>query len=540
MTVSGAGSSITADFGVVGNFFNTNIGSQGIGSLSVLNGGTFINGLNDANCQSRCVLKISNGAGSQGTLLVDGAGSALNTVGSVQVGWASRFTQQVAGFDYGVAGGASVGRATVSGGGQVNSRSLIIGRVDPTTELTGTETSSGQVVVEGAGSAWTLLRNASQVGAQALLGLAGTFNGSGSLTVRNGGVMRLDGSDAPTQLSGLNVGTAGGDNASNSRGDITVRGAGSRLEFAGGNGFINLGRGNGNQAQMTIDQGGVVTGTTQHALGFVSVGRGGGDASLTIDGANSLMRLSGGDAVGGGAFLHVGRFDVVAGTGSVNVRNGARLEIDDRGQVLTSSNQTGMIIGNTAGSFGTMAISGPGSVVQIAGSTGATPYVGIGRDGGSGQLTISAGGRLEMSSDHLSRPSVAGSINYLPGDALFLNIGQRAAGNATQSSVGVVTVTGAGSAIAMTGTADRIMLVGDGNWQPGHAQHQQRRQRADHGPADRHRQRRRRQPEHERRRAAARRPAQRRAQPYPGRRRPRHWPRQRRQPAAPSSPTGRC
>lgn len=460
VTVTGAGSSITTDYGVVGNFFNTNIGSQGIGSLSVLAGGSFVNGLNDANCQSRCVLKISNGTGSQGNLLVDGAGSALTTVGQVQVGWGSRFTQAVAGFDYGVAGGAAVGRATVSGGAQVTSRSLIIGRLDTASELTGAETASGQVVVEGPGSLWTQVRNAALSGAAALLNLAGSNNSSGSLTLRNGGVMRLDGSQAATQLSGINVGTAAGGDATNSSGSITVRGAGSRLEFTGGNGFLNLGRGIGSVAQMTIDQGGVVTGTTPQAFGFVSVGRGGADGTLSIDGANSLMRLSGGDAVGGGAFLHVGRFDVVAGTGAVNVRNGARLEIDDRTQVLTSTNQTGMIVGNAAGSVGTMTISGPGSVVQIAGSTGKTPYVGVGRDGGTGSLTISNGGRLEMSSEHVSLPSPPNTNVYSAGEALFLTIGQRFTGNDGLPSVGTVTVTGAGSAIAMTGAADRIVQVG--------------------------------------------------------------------------------
>lgn len=425
-----------------------------------LDGASFINGLSDADCQLRCRLFFSNAAGSDGTLLVQGTGSTVSTVGGVRVGWASRFTQAVAGFDYGVAGGASQGRATVEAGGQVSSSFLDIGNRDLGSELRSTDTASGQVVVDGIGSVWHLVRNAAQTGAQALLRMAGVSQTTASLTVRNGGVVRLDASSAPTQLSGINVGNAAGADGSNSSGAITVTGAGSRLEFSGGIGFLNLGRGVGNVAQMTVANGGVVTGTTDQAFGFASVGRGGGNGTLTIDGSGSLMRLSGGDSAGGGAFLHVGRFDAVAGTGTVNVRNGGRLEIDDRNQVLTSGNQTGMIVGNSAGSQGAMNISGAGSSVLIAGSTGRTPFVGIGRDGGSGQLTISSGGRLDVSSEHVSVPN--DSI-YLPGDAVFLTVGQRNAGSDGLPSVGRLTVTGAGSELVLSGSADRIIQVGRGN-----------------------------------------------------------------------------
>lgn len=460
VVVSGAGSSITANVGVVGNFFNTNIGSQGVGSLSILDGATFINGLTDENCQLRCRLKVSNAAGSDGSLLVQGAGSTLSTVGNVQVGWASRFTQAVSGFDYGAAGGASQGRATVESGGQVSSSFLQIGTRDLNTELRSTDTSSGQVVVDGIGSMWHVVRQAAYSGAQALLRMASEAQTTASLMVRNGGVVRLDGSSDPTQLSGINLGTGSGADGSGSSAALTVTGTGSRLEFTGGNGFLNLGRGNGNLAQMTVANGGVVTGATDHAFGFVSVGRGGATGTLTIDGTGSLMRMSGGDAVNGGAFLHVGRTDVTAGTGTVNVRNGGRLEIDDRNQVLTSSNQTGMMLGNGAGSQGSMSISGAGSMVQIAGSTGRTPYVGIGRDGGAGQLTISAGGRLEVSSEHVSVPNPG---SYLSGDAVFLTVGQRFAGSDGLPSLGMLTVTGAGSELVMGGAADRFLHVGLGN-----------------------------------------------------------------------------
>ncbi|MFT3820087.1 MAG: hypothetical protein QM750_21155 [Rubrivivax sp.] len=464
VVVSGAGSSITADFGAVSGTYNTNVGSQGVGSLSVLNGASFINGLNDANCQLNCRLKVSNAAGSQGTLLVSGAGSTFDTVGGVQVGWASRFTLGgPQGIDYGIAGGASKGQASVLAGGTVGSSFLDIGRMDLNSELTGAETAGGKVVVDGAGSTWNLVRNAAQSGSIGLLNLASTYGSSGTLDIQNGGLVRLDGSSAPGLLSGITMGTAAGANAAGSQAAITVSGAGSRLLFdGGGTGFFVVGRGNGSVAQVTVDSGGVVTGTGGSSLPFMSVGRGGGTGTLDVSGAGSLVRLAGLSPVdGSGAFLQIGLTEAnAAGHGTVAISQGGRVEIDTSGSVPANPNSlSGMHVGIGAGSNGALSVSGPGSRLDIRGGDGLAPYLGVGRDGATGSVTITGGAVVELSNNRVSAPNPAG---YPSGEALLMDVGRRASGADGNGSTGTVTVSGAGSELTMTGATDARLQIGAG------------------------------------------------------------------------------
>lgn len=466
VVVTGAGSSITTDYGVVGNFYNTNIGSQGRGSLSVLDGASFINGVNDATCGLSCRIKVSNGAGSDGTLLVSGAGSTLNTVGGVQVGYASLFTQAVSGFDYGIPGGASQGRASVLAGAVVTSGFLDIGLKDTASELTGNESATGSVLVDGAGSLWSLVRHAALSGGRSLMQLASRYGTSGSLEVRNGGTVRVDGSTAASQTSGITLGSGeAGRDLTNAVSSLKVTGPGSKVEMQGGVGFLNVGNGNGAQARADITQGGVITGIDGPGgtgLPFASVGRNGGTGVLNIDGNGSLLRLAGRNgSTDAGAFLNVGRFENnLAGYGTVNVSNGGRVEINTLGLVLTNPNgQTGMHLGNGAGSTGALNIAGAGSALVITADSGMTPYVGIGRDGATGSMLVSGGATVQISSSHVSVPNPG---SYLQGDALFVEIGRRSSGNDGNASTGTLTITGAGSELVLAGSADRLINVGFG------------------------------------------------------------------------------
>lgn len=466
VVVTGAGSSITTDYDVVGNFYNTNIGSQGRGNLSVLDGASFVNGLTDTNCQLRCVVKVSNGAGSDGTLLVSGAGSTLTTVGGVQVSWASVFTQAISGFDYGIPGGASQGRASVLAGGSVTSSRLDIGLKDLNSELTGNESSTGSVLVDGAGSIWNLVRNAAQTGGRSLIQLAARYGTNGSLEVRNGGTVRVDGSSAANQTSGMQLGSGEvGMDVTNGVSSLKVTGPGSKIEMVGGIGFINIGNGNGAQARADITQGGVVTGIDGPGgtgLPFAGVGRNGGTGVLNIDGTGSLLRLAGRNSNNdGGAFLSVGRFENnLAGNGTVNLSNGGRVEINTLGLVLTNpSSQSGMSVGQGAGSTGAFNLAGPGSALVISADSGVTPFVGIGRDGATGSMSISGGATVQITSSHVSIPNPGG---YLQGDALFVDIGRRNSGNDGNASTGTLTITGAGSELVLAGSADTLIQAGIG------------------------------------------------------------------------------
>lgn len=460
IVVSGAGSEIVTNYGVVGSFRNMNIGTQGKGNLSVLDGGRV------SFAEGSGWLHISSGAGSEGSVLVRGSGSTIDTgpLGAMRVGFAGYYTQAVSGFNHGQAGGASRGQLTIDQGGTALATWMEIAAIDTRSELTGRETATGTVVIDGAGSSLRLQRDAAHTGTRVLLTMASYAGTQASLEVRNGALLTLDGSSAPTELSGMNLGTGSANvDLSNSQTSLRVSGPGSRVEFGGGVGFLNIGRGLGTVGQARIDNGGVITSTSANGLYLVSVGQNGGSATLDIDGAGSLLRLTGMNAAdGSGAFLNIGRTNVAAGHGSVTLSNGGQLQIDTRGQVLTNTaNQPGMFVGIGTGSTGVLTITGAGSQLSLDGGSGVTPFIGVGRDGASGTLLIADGGRLTVSSSHGSALSTG--TGYDPGEAVFLNVGQRAGSTVNPGlSSGTLTVTGAGSLLTMSGSADRLMQIGAG------------------------------------------------------------------------------
>lgn len=472
VTVAGAGSSFALSMDRLpgSNFLNTSIGSQGSGSLSVLNGGSFVNGLDNADCQANCRLYFSNGAGSQGTLLVNGSGSTLSTPGGVRVGYASLFTQPVSGFAYGTPGGASSGTATISGGGVATSSFLQVANVDEGSEAKGSESASGSVLIDGPGSAWNLVRNAAQTGSRALLSMGSGHDTTGTMNVRNGGLLRIDGSGASGQFTGISLAApAATSTSANVNAALTVSGVGSKVEYVGGRGFFGIGRSAGADGQLTVSNGGVISGIgTETGLTYVDVGTG-GIGRATVTGAGSLLQMNGrnsdtntfaGTVLGGGAFLNVGRTETIAGNGTLVVSAAGKVVIDTTAVALTNtSGRTGFGVGWDAGSIGSLTVTGTGSAVQVLAGDGLTPYLAVGRDGGSGNLQILSGGKVEVSNSHVSVPNPGG---YLNGDVTQLEIGRRT-NTGTEATSGSVTVSGAGSQLTLGGMADSLIYVGRGN-----------------------------------------------------------------------------
>ena len=436
----------------------------------MLAGASFEYGAATPTCQLNCRIFVSNAAGSDGSLLVSGIGSTFTTPGGVVVGNASVFTLATDGFNYGTPGGVSQATARVAAGGIASSSFLSIGQPGGGLGRTGAEQSMGSVVIDGIGSVWNLVRNAAQVGDQALLRLGTGTNAQGTLAIQNGGRVRIDGSAGPGVFTGANIGSGG----PTSSGLVRVDGAGSRLEVAGPQGFINVGVNSaGSSGELRITNGGVVTGIGDGALPFVTLGRNGGSGVLNVSGNDaagnaSLLRLAGHNPLtDGGAFLNVGGSFTTSGasSGTANVSAGGRLEIDTTSLVLTNPNgQTGMYIGVNAGATGAMtingksALTGVASTVAITASTGLAPYIGIGRDGATGDLSITGGGRLLIDSAHTSVPN---PVTYLQGDAMSFEVGRRVAAG-PEASTGTVTVSGLGSELAMTGSVDRLIQLGLG------------------------------------------------------------------------------
>lgn len=469
VSVSGAGSALAI---TRANGTNFDLGGFGTGLLSVLGGASLRYGDQSDNCVLNCRTFIGNAAGSSGTLQVDGAGSSFTADGRVVIGQTSVFSTAVGdSLNWGRPGASTSSQVTVSGGATARANQMFVGSTgNISLASTGTEFANGSLVIDGAGSAWNLVRHAAQTGSQSLLIVGNGRNTSGTVAVRNGGALRLDGTAVADQYSGLVLGTTA-TGTSNGTGTLLVTGAGSFVEFAGGRSFLNVGNTPGGTGYMTISGGGRVVGAGDGDTGltYVNIGRNGGVATATVTGADSLLRLNGRQSAGnlsagsvplGGAYLMVGRTDgTAAGQGTLNVLDGGQVVIDTRALALTNPDgQTGFSVGWDAGARGDVTVSGAGSALRVMAGSGLAPYVAVGRNGGTGQLTVSNGGVVELTSPHISQPNPG---TYLPGDLLLLDIGRRTNALAGASN-GTVTVTGAGSRLTLGGGVDALVFVGRG------------------------------------------------------------------------------
>lgn len=471
LVLSGPGTVVTVQGDNAAGLGNFDLGSWGTGTVSVLAGASFVHGINTADCLTNCRTFIGNAAGSDGALTVSGAGSSFSTVGRIIVAGGSVFTTATDGFNYGTPGATTQGRVSVSAGGTMSAALLMLGTAGGGLGRTGAEQSFGALSVDGAGSMLTLTRNSTCTGNIALLAIANGANATGVADIKNGGTVRLVSSVAPTLFNGVNVG-AGGPTAS---GTLRIDGAGSLLEMNGGIGFFNIGTNvAGSSGEVQITGGGRVAGVGDTGLPFMTVGRNGATGTLTVSGTDAggnaaTLRLAGRNPVtDGGAFRNIGGQynSAQPGTGLVNVLNGGRIEIDTSSLVLTNPNaRTGVYVGVGQGASGTLntagksAVTGAASTVAITGGTGMTPFIGVGRDGATGNVTVAGGGRWLISSTHASTTNANG-------DTLQLTIGDRSTGTDNPgpgASIGTVTVTGAGAEVALTGTSDRYLSVGFGN-----------------------------------------------------------------------------
>jgi T5SS/PEP-CTERM-associated repeat protein len=446
VTITGAGT--LAQFGGTNN--RLEIGNWGTGTLTVAAGALVDATLNAAACSTGfCYGFVGNGAGSTGTLNITGAGSEVRTLRTFVVGQTAVFTQAHDGFDFGTPGGTTTAAVNVLNGGTLRTEQVQAG-VGPRagTAALGTEQAFATIVVDGAGSRWIATRNTVDNANAAFSAGVGT-GGHANITVRNGGQLIVDGTGgAGTNSDSLLLGANGG------QGQLSVTGAGSAVRVQGNNPTISIGT-NGGQGTMSV-----AGGATAAAM-FLNVGRGtGGNGTLTIDGAGSVVALSGvgTPASNGTAGMHIGREN---GTGQVTVSNGGALLIDDGGGNSSAGSTPFMNIGRDAGSFATLTITGPGSLVQLTSTSLApsaglpdnfNPFVGVGRfAGATGTLTVSGGGQLVLQGNALSTPANSRTTSLAIGG----NSGAVAGGT------GTVTVSGAGSAIRVQGV-DAFIGVGRG------------------------------------------------------------------------------
>lgn len=377
--VDGAGAYLAAEN-------NTLVGNGGIGNLSVLDGGTAELGLDTAYAETIVGFGYYAWGDSRegvGHVIVDGAGSALNYAGGINV---------------------LNGTVDVSNGGHLAS---LARAVDGSTfwvdmigfglpaagdgsfgELVGTSV----VTVSGAGSAWNSV-NGVNLGS----------GGDGTLAVRDGGAASFEGFAVLGDRATLYAPDGHSTGLTRSgTGSLLVSGLGSTFTLTadpvGGMGYLQIGNrgagsarieaggsaaiagtvtvGGGSDGTLDIDTGGTMTvgGSDANGIGFTVGNSAGTTGVVTISGAGSTLTVDAGAQIG------------FAGTGSLSVVDGGHASIG-----LTQA-YSETLVGYGFYGWGADAGEGSGSItVDGAGST--LEYAG-GLNILNGSVSVSNGGQL--------------------------------------------------------------------------------------------------------------------------------------------------
>jgi T5SS/PEP-CTERM-associated repeat protein len=442
----GATGKLTVDNGLVevnqGTYGRLIVGNNSVGNLLVTNGGVLDAALNPGACVgSFCASFVGYRAGSSGSMTIQGTGSEVRTLRSFTAGdvWVDSFA--------GVAGGTTTADIKILAGGSLRTQGASLGSGNNGPQANGEEKSFVSVLIDGTGSQWVVTRNLVDNAGSVGMTVAGFANATANVTVSNGGLLRIDGTGGTSNNNGISIGAGG-------KGSVTVTGAHSRLETAGPGRYINVGQG----AAGTEGSFGLLAGGQASAF-FLNVGRDGAKGSVLIDGAGSLVTLSGVNTGVGSlsqAFMSVGRN---GGTGALTLSNGGQLVINDGGQDSRTLGSVGAIIGRENGGVGSLLVTGAGSKLSITSTSLApaagvadnfNPFLAVGRDAGSvGDLKILAGGEVSLlGSAHSTTTFSRGTGFYVGGNS-----------DTVVGGTGAALVSGLGSALHVDGV-DGFVAVG--------------------------------------------------------------------------------
>jgi T5SS/PEP-CTERM-associated repeat protein len=454
------------------------------GSLNITNGGRVTLGhagsgvgLDDGN-----ILQIGGSSGSadqtgRGSVLVSGAGSTLELLG------------ENTRLNVGRNGAVGTSTLTIEMGGVVNTEHFVsIGRslVDGSGAPVPGSGATGVVVVDGAGSRLSMKgipTSGADQGKGPVLSV-GLEGGTGTLTIRNGGLVQLDGrgatssalngsggasvasgsastgtlniqnggrlellSDSNVDSFGMTVGRLGTGalNVTNG-GQLLIRNTGTGglgMPFGGnsssgtGGSFSGLISGAGTSVVLEGIDADITVGNRSGSSGTVTIEAGamvapgnrlavghntGASGILNIRGTGTTINIKSLAADEFGAGITVGR----VGNGIANITDGAIVNVDGTGGAQRHSTNIGGS-GTASGGTGTLNISGATTRYNV---TGASTSLVIGRDDtgaspSTGTMMISSGAQVSF-------PSAGqGAIGYSPG------------------STGSLTVTGADSRLDM-------------------------------------------------------------------------------------------
>ena len=416
VVVNGAGATANAD-----NV--TYVGVSGKGTLEVTGGAQF----------TGRYLRVGYGATSDGTLLIDGPNSKIDTDADA--------TDVV---DNTVIGTSGSGTATVSNGGTLNTDEMWVGYQG---------NAVGDLLIDG-GTVHAGVDNASSGSDLTIGGRTDGTGGTGSVTIQNGGYMS---SKVQTVIGGNATGV----------GSLTVTGVGSLFDNndnaagAASNDILRIGQNGAGTAQVLdggrIEAEGILIGysSTNPALA----------ADLTVsgdhDGTPSTLDT--------GGYIYVG----YSRPGTMTIDQGAQVSI------ATNIGTERLILGNNTTSDGsTLTVSDPGSRVDYFG-TGA---ISVGYAGGSVanrvKLQVLNGGvfsavQRDGSNNIVSQaPIIIGDVDNGNGQLLVDGPGSLAeasaiyVGDGTNNSTGLMDIQNGGTVniinemqVGSNGNADGVVRV---------------------------------------------------------------------------------
>jgi outer membrane autotransporter protein len=375
--VSGAGSTFSSDGGILVGVLG------GSATFDVLNGGTLVTGPNGP----YGISVIGGGGpsnqgagpainGGVGAMTISGAGSSWTNTGSIYVGGFVDTSQSTPALYFGT------GTLTIADGGKLISISSTNTGLP---EAIGLGTGSiGTAVVTGAGSQWTAGQHL----------IAGYGGGNGTLTIENGGTVDVAG------LVGAGIGVG---SFTQSVGTINVLSGGALISNSGGLGAIN-----------GVNIGGVIGGADSTGAALVS-------------GAGASWIVNGGLFVGGATNLGLD-----PGTGTVTIANGGAIRASE-----------GVTLAPDAGSFGTLNLGAAPGSAAVAPGTLDTPTVIFGN--GTGAINFN-----HTAADYVFAAAISGpgAVNQIAGTTILS--GNSTYTNATTISGGVLRVNGSLGNTAVT------------------------------------------------------------------------------------------
>lgn len=314
------------------------LGNYGNASL-VVSGGALLDARSQvANCLGAdhyCGSVVANSAGSTATLTLTGTGTHASFAG-LTVANASVDNR----YDFGTPGGTARGRVEVLAGASLTTGTASIGTVYSSPNGgTGQERSFADVLVQGTGASWRV--DGDLNGGSAYMSIAGTAGATAAMTVRDGGLLRLapqglqaayldlgtqgghgaltlQGAGSRFEMSGQNVGITVG-RGSGGSGALTVS-DGAVMALDGTEGaYLGIGDGGAN-GSLSILSGAHVSGARWINVGTDLGGTPGTHGQLLIDGAGSRLDLAGAANPGWDGMLMVGS----PGDGEVLITHGGQ------------------------------------------------------------------------------------------------------------------------------------------------------------------------------------------------------------------------